>query len=517
MKTTATALNFVEPPISRLDPQGVVLQCNAAYRAMCGYSEAELTGKPHQLINHPDMPEAVLDSMWRALRAGVPWTAPLMGRHRDGSAFWRALYVVPLFDGGQLSALGTVYLDIGADEVQRAQTLYGRLAQGRAPWPWSTRIKAAIGDHALALMTAAGVIGASFLGQLDLSWLLALLVILGAGTLQAHRRERKQINELLTRHNEIYSDELLTPLHSDRPGDIGRLAMALNSQRTRMRTVMSRICINSEVLRRQAQDSAEIVDRAAEQLSLQVSETGQTAAAVNQMSATIHELSRNLQTTAEAAKNADELARDGERLSTGSQASMAGMRNSVKDTAIAVGRLTENVEAISGIASSIQSIAEQTNLLALNAAIEAARAGESGRGFAVVADEVRRLASRTRESTHEIQTFIENLREGSARALLAAQNADTAAQQSADDVELARQALTHICQEVTQISSMSLQMAAAIEQQGLVAEHINRQITDIAGFTERSSEQSGRTAEISQALFQLSESQLGLALRFLKG
>jgi aerotaxis receptor len=77
--------------------------------------------------------------------------------------------------------------------------------------------------------------------------------------------------------------------------------------------------------------------------------------------------------------------------------------------------------------------------------------------------------------------------------------------------------LQRICEEVGQISGMSLQMASAIEQQGQVAQEINGQIGQIVSLAQTSRDQSRRSTQIGEELHQLANSQLDLAQRFVQG
>lgn len=108
----------------------------------------------------------------------------------------------------------------------------------------------------------------------------------------------------------------------------------------------------------------------------------------------------------DSAKFTATLVSQGEQEVARSASQIATLQDEINDSAQQLSSLQSAGSQVSSVVKVISEIADQTNLLALNAAIEAARAGQHGRGFAVVADEVRTLASRTQQSTHQINTIL---------------------------------------------------------------------------------------------------------------
>ncbi len=165
-------------------------------------------------------------------------------------------------------------------------------------------------------------------------------------------------------------------------------------------------------------------------------------------------------------------------------------------------KLVNDSEHITKVMDVIRGIAEQTNLLALNAAIEAARAGEQGRGFAVVADEVRSLAIRTQESTEEISAIVQTLQTRTQSIVKVMSASRTQGDESAMQAASAGDLLQHINHDVTNIMDMSTQIAAAIEEQSMVATEVNKNVVvirDIAQATaDSAAENSAATNSVKQ-------------------
>ncbi len=263
----------------------------------------------------------------------------------------------------------------------------------------------------------------------------------------------------------------------------------------------------------QAQESADRVAAASEELSAQVEQVSRgadmqrarvesTAAAMNEMNATVLEVAKNAGHASEQSENTRKKAETGSDLMT----KMVKSINNVNTVALGLqGNMTElgrQAESIGNVMNVISDIADQTNLLALNAAIEAARAGEAGRGFAVVADEVRKLAEKTMSATTEVGANIQAIQ-------LSAQNnineVTSAVRNISEATGLANDS-GHALQEIVSLaaasSSVVASIATAAEEQSATSDEINRSLEEVSRIV---AETSGGMIQASSAVLSLSQ------------
>ncbi len=296
--------------------------------------------------------------------------------------------------------------------------------------------------------------------------------------------------------------------------ELSALARAFNQFVAKIRNAMGQVTDAVSQLSSAAEQMSVICAETNEGVERQRNETDRVATAMNEMFSTSQEVAGSAGAAADATHSADRAAQDGERIVNEAISSITDLAHEVENAAGVIDSLGQDAEKIDSVMDVIRGIAEQTNLLALNAAIEAARAGEQGRGFAVVADEVRTLASRTQESTREIQQMIERLQAASRKAVEVMESGRKRAHATVEAANGAKTSLGTITGAVKTINEMNTQIAVASREQTQVAEEMNRNVVNISDVAEVNARAAGQVATATQDLSRLSAELRGLVSQF---
>ena len=324
---------------------------------------------------------------------------------------------------------------------------------------------------------------------------LAAVVILGSLAARSIAKPLARINKSLA---VISSGDLTHKADTSGNDEFSVLATSVNQLSASLHKVVSQIIAKEAQLEKATRASVELGEKTLYQVDQQREQVGQTANYTQTVRATsqsnleqIHFAMEKLSQVGEQSESASDLVRQ-------TNAQISDQAAQAETSSTVIHRLEDNSRKIGSILDVIKTIAEQTNLLALNAAIEAARAGEQGRGFAVVADEVRTLATRTHDSTEEIESMIASLQRDAEQAVQAISLGSQQAQQSVGLIQHVDEQVAQIRGIIDELNQVNQQIVSDTnEQDGLlqsVADSLSR-IVSLAEQSASSTEQSNQATQ----------------------
>ncbi|CAH6924870.1 Methyl-accepting chemotaxis protein [Vibrio chagasii] len=287
------------------------------------------------------------------------------------------------------------------------------------------------------------------------------------------------LNKLIDNTHKIADGDLRVRMNMTRKDELGDMSHQIDTMLDKLQTTLRTANESADLSSNMASHIAQASEEAATSVNSQHAQLELLSTAMTEMSATISDVAMNAENTAASTNKVVDHANQNDENMKVTATTISQVSENISTANNLVRDLQSGVTEISQVVGVIRDVSEQTNLLALNAAIEAARAGEQGRGFAVVADEVRNLASRTQNSTNEVQSTIEKLTQQAERTFNAMQSSNEKVDHSVVASNETRQQLDVIVNELHNANDMVSQIAAASEQQSTVATEMSESVTGI--------------------------------------
>ncbi|WP_440873708.1 methyl-accepting chemotaxis protein [Thalassotalea sp. PLHSN55] len=308
--------------------------------------------------------------------------------------------------------------------------------------------------------------------------------------------------------------DLTVRLSTNNKDEIGDLVFWFNSFIEKLQGVIKNVVNTALPLADTANNISRLSSNTIDSFQRQSDSVFQSRQSVEEMSQSVAEITTNAADAADAAKHANSEADKGKEVVEQTVRGIQELADNVNQASETINQLQEDTKGVNVVLEVIRGIAEQTNLLALNAAIEAARAGEQGRGFAVVADEVRNLASRTQESTQEINQMLELLQGAASKAVTMMENSQSSVERGVKSANDAGESLVVITETVNTIADMNGAIAVATEEQNQVSGLMVGHVEDIQTCADEASTASNEIAEVSEHLLKLASELEAVAKQF---
>ncbi|MGX1905829.1 methyl-accepting chemotaxis protein [Enterobacter asburiae] len=468
--------------MSTTDVHSYITHANDTFVQVSGYQLDELTGQPHNMVRHPDMPKAAFADMWYTLQQGEPWSGIVKNRRKNGDHYWVRANAVPMVRRGQVTGYMSIRTKATAEEIAAVEPLYRALNDGSCKKRvhkglvvgkgWLGKLPAMpLRWRVRSVMAALFAVLAATLIATSAGWmpLVAAAVVMLLGTLLFQQQIVRPVENVARQALKVATGERNSVQHLNRSDELGLTLRAVGQLglmcRWLINDVSSQVVSVRDGSDRLAQGNEDLNDR-----------TRQTVANVQQTVATMNQMAASVQSNSETAAEVDKLS-----VAASSAATKGG--NAMQTVVKTMDDIADSTQRIGSITSLINDIAFQTNILALNAAVEAARAGEQGKGFAVVAGEVRHLASRSASAANDIRKLID----ASASKV----------QSGSEQVHAAGRTMDDIVVQVKNVTQLIAQISHATSEQATGLSELTRAVAELDSITQKNADLVEESAHIS--------------------